>query len=136
MRRRADYDAEAAEEVLNAEAESLVIAAAAFGRPAHSRLNRTIIRSPSLGPAIRAARRDESHRLLASQPCRSRLQAENYLALISGPIPVIRTASASIPVIVDLPFLGDGPGDSRPSPGQVAGSSKISGRLSGISPGL
>ena len=92
MRRRADYDAEAAEEVLNAEAESLVIAAAAFGRPAHSRLNRTIIRSPSLGPAIRAARRDESHRLLASQPCRSRLQAENYLALISGPIPVIPPA--------------------------------------------
>src|SRR5271165_1940639 len=98
------------------------------------RLNRTIIRSPSLGPAIRAARRDESHRLLASQPCRSSLQAENYLALISGPIQVIRPASASIPVMADLPFLGDGPGDSCPSPGQVAGSFKFSDRLSDIFP--
>jgi hypothetical protein len=36
VRRRADYDAEAAEEVLDAEAEDLVIAAAAFGHPARS----------------------------------------------------------------------------------------------------
>jgi len=68
------------------------------------RLNRTIIRSPSLGPAIRAARRDESHRLLAGQPCRSSLQDENYLALISGPIQVIRPASASIPVMAEFSF--------------------------------
>lgn len=33
---RADYDARLREEVLNAEAESLVIAVAAFGYPAHA----------------------------------------------------------------------------------------------------
>jgi hypothetical protein len=55
-----------------------------------------------------AARRDESHRFLASQPCCSSLQAGNYLALISGPIPVIRPASASISVIIDLPSLVTG----------------------------
>ena len=58
----------------------------------------------------RADRRDESHQFLASQPGRSSLQAGNYLALISGPVQVIRPAPASVSVIADLLFLGDGPG--------------------------
>jgi hypothetical protein len=74
-------------------------------------------------------RRDESHRLLAGPSCRSSVQAEKYLAVISGPIPVTRPASANIAVITDLPSLGDGPGDSWPSPGQAAGSPKICDRV-------